>query len=150
MKRNKVLFVLSLVFYAIVPLVLFFVQYSPKESSLPFKIGVGSLVMAIFLIILLKKLVLKKTFEEMRLEMTNLKAQYIATPTDDVRKAWVKRKIVLLIMDCVPLVLAGVCVLLTAKALEQDVITLSGTMAFTLVSIGVGVVFDCLSVIKSK
>jgi hypothetical protein len=82
--------------------------------------------------------------------MTNLKAQYIATPTDDVRKAWVKRKIVLLIMDCVPLVLAGVCVLLTAKALEQDVITLSGTMAFTLVSIGVGVLFDCLSVIKSK
>lgn len=150
MKRNKILFVFSLVFYAIAPLVLFLLQYSPKESALPFKIGVGSLVMAVFLIVILKKLVFKKTLEEMRFEMTNLKAQYIATPTEDVRKAWVKRKIVLLIMDCLPLVLAGVCVLLTSKALEQDVLTLSGTMSFTLVSIGVGVVFDCLSVIKAK
>ena len=150
MKKNKVLLVLALIFYLIVPVVLFFLQYSPKESTLPFKISVGSLIMAIFLIVAIKKLILKKTFDEMQLEMANLKAQYIATPTNAVRKAWAKRKIILLIADCLPLILGGVCVVMVAKALEQELITLSGTMTFALISIAIGLLFDCLSVLKAK
>lgn len=151
MKRNKILYIIALIFYAVIPLAIFFMQYTPNDEFAPvFKISIGSIVVLIFLILAVRRIFLKRIFEELQLEMTNLKAQYIATPSAEVRSAWVKRKIILLIVDSIPLLLGGLCFVLISKGLESQLIELSGTLSFILMSIGAGLVFDCLSVAKAK
>lgn len=150
MKRNKALYVISLLFYTLIPLVIFFIQYSPSEKAPLFKISIGSIVVLIFIILALKKFVFRGLFEEIRSEMSNLKAQYIATPTDTVRKAWIKRKIIIRIFDSVPILLSGLAIVFIANALEKQLIELSGAMICMLISIVVGVIIECVSIISAK
>ncbi len=150
MKKNKIFSFLALIFYTVVPVFLFLSQYSPKESSLPFKISVGSIISLIFVILLLKNFVFKKMFEEWTIEMANLRAQYIATPNDNVLRAWKKRKGVLTVINALPLLLGGACIIIVAKALEKDLIALSGVMSFMLVAIGIGLIFDICAIWRAK
>ena len=149
MTRKKLVYlILELLFIGVAPLVMIFMQYGQIQSD-RLKIGMTGILLVLSVFLILKKVVLRRYFENLRGQIVNfqsdLKTENDAGKIENIeRELRNARTIETLFNAILPLVFL-VLAFCMCKALEAQIMKLSGVIGFIGVSYAVGTVFSVLS-----
>ncbi len=151
-KKKFVFNILEILFVGVIPLVLIlfkYVEVGDGTAQTGFKIGVAGILLAILVLLILKRIVLNKWLTNMG-EQANNYVSIIKTETDqekvDRAKSVLKgiRTIETIINALLP-ALIFIVALIACNALEQEVVKLSSCLGMIFVSFLIGTFFSVLS-----
>lgn len=146
--RRLTFLILEIVFYALLPALIIFLQYNTIQSD-GVKVGMTCLVMICVVFVLFKKFYVDKKLQDMNVELINYKSDY-KTETDAGRKEKIKKamrmiKLIMAIYNAViPILLLGAA-WAVVYGLEAQLVQLSKAVKYVLLSYIAG---GCVSVIK--
>lgn len=156
--KKKIAFnVLQLVFYGVIPLALIFLTYGSMGHSVQavgFKIAAPGIALIVIVFLCFKKLVISKKLSDAHDRLNNHKAS-LEVKTDEREVENIENTIKnlgtaeVLLNSVVPLLLTALGVV-TCKVLESQLVTLSGTLGFILLSFTAGTVFAVLDAREVK
>lgn len=147
-KKKLVYTVLELLFIGVIPVVLIMTQYGQIQSD-KFKLGLTGILLVLLVFLILKKVVLRRYFDSLRGQIVNFQSD-LKTENDpgkienierELRNARTVETVFNAIMPFVFLVLMY-CM---CRALEAQLVKLSGVIGFIGISFVVGTVFSVLS-----
>ena len=151
MNRAKLIYtILEAVFVAVVPVVLVIYQYGYVEpTTAAFKISLTGIILLALVFYAVKRIFLDKRLKDWEAQYNNYISAY-KIETDAEKKQRAKEQIqkyqtfTVLLRSFVPL-LIFVMIQVLAKAVEQQMITLSSLSGLVTVSFGVGVIFSVMA-----
>lgn len=135
-------------FYLAVPLFIIFSQYHKIYDSY-FKIGLTGIMLIIVVFFIFKKLFVNRYLEELKGQIINFKSD-LKIETDagkiaNIRRELARAKTYDILFNSAPTVaILGVFIFIS-KALESELIKLSGALGFILLSVIIGIVFSILN-----
>ena len=150
--KKKVAYnVLQLVFYGVVPLVLIFLLYGNMghtKDAIGFKIAVPGLVLIVLVFLCFKKVFINKKLSDAHSQLNQLKAD-LKVKTDSAEVTNIENAIKNLgtaevLLNAVVPVLLFLLLILCCKVMEAQIVKLSGTCGFILLSYLTGTVFAVL------
>ena len=150
--KKKVAYnVLQLVFYGVVPLVLIFVLYGNMghtKDAIGFKIAAPGLVLIVLVFLCFKKVFINKKLSDAHSQLNQLKAD-LKVKTDSAEVTNIENAIKNLgtaevLLNAVVPVLLFLLLILCCKVMEAQIVKLSGTCGFILLSYLTGTVFAVL------
>ncbi len=150
--KKKVAYnVLQLVFYGVVPLVLIFLLYGNMghtKDAIGFKIAAPGLVLVVLVFLCFKKLFINKRLADAHSQRNQLKAD-LKVKTDSAEVTNIENAIKNLgtaevLLNAVVPVLLFLLLILCCKVMEAQIVKLSGTCGFILLSYLTGTVFAVL------
>ncbi len=150
--KKKVAYnVLQLVFYGVVPLVLIFLLYGNMghtKDAIGFKIAAPGLVLVVLVFLCFKKLFINKRLSDAHSQLNQLKAD-LKVKTDSAEVTNIENAIKNLgtaevLLNAVVPVLLFLLLILCCKVMEAQIVKLSGTCGFILLSYLTGTVFAVL------
>lgn len=158
--KKKVLYnVLQLVFYGVVPLVLIILTYGNlgyTTEAMGFKIAAPGIILLILAFVCFKKLFINKRLADAHSQLNQLKAD-LKVKVDAAEVANIESAINNLgtaevILNAVVPVLMLLLLILCCKVMEAQLVKLSGTCGFILISYLLGTIFAVLDAreVKSK
>ena len=151
MNRAKLIYtILEAVFVAVVPVVLVIYQYGYVEpTTAAFKISLTGIILLALVFYAVKRIFLDKRLKDWEAQYNNYISAY-KIETDAEKKQRAKEQIqryqtfTVLLRSFIPL-LIFVMIQVLAKAVEQQMITLSSLSGLVTVSFGVGVIFSVMA-----
>lgn len=151
MNRAKLIYtILEAVFVAVIPVVLVIYQYGYVEpTTAAFKISLTGIILLALVFYAVKRIFLDKRLKDWEAQYNNYISAY-KIETDAEKKQRAKEQIqkyqtfTVLLRSFVPL-LIFVMIQVLAKAVEQQMITLSSLSGLVTVSFGVGVIFSVMA-----
>ena len=150
--KKKVAYnVLQLVFYGVVPLVLIFLLYGNMghtKDAIGFKIAAPGLVLIVLVFLCFKKVYINKKLSDAHSQLNQLKAD-LKVKTDSAEVTNIENAIKNLgtaevLLNAVVPVLLFLLLILCCKVMEAQIVKLSGTCGFILLSYLTGTVFAVL------
>ncbi len=150
--KKKVAYnVLQLVFYGVVPLVLIFLLYGNMghtKDAIGFKIAAPGLVLIVLVFLCFKKVFINKKLSDAHSQLNQLKAD-LKVKTDSAEVTNIENAIKNLgtaevLLNAVVPVLLFLLLILCCKVMEAQIVKLSGTCGFILLSYLTGTVFAVL------
>lgn len=150
--KKKVAYnVLQLVFYGVVPLVLIFLLYGNMghtKDAIGFKIAAPGLVLIVLVFLCFKKVFINKKLSDAHSQLNQLKAD-LKVKTDSAEVTNIENAIKNLgtaevLLNAVVPVLLFLLLILCCKVMEAQIVKLSGTCGFILLSYITGTVFAVL------
>lgn len=156
MSKKKIVFtVLEVLFVAVIPMVLIFVNYTSwGEEAAAFKIAFTGILLLFVIVLIVKKVILNTYLERARATLTQHKAD-LRVETDKTKREnlenAVKRGQTLetVLTYVFPFLLLGGLYVL-AQALETAAVQLSGTVGLIAASVAVGFAFSLFSAREVK
>lgn len=158
--KKKVLYnVLQLVFYGVVPLVLIILTYGNlgyTTEAMGFKIAAPGIILLILAFVCFKKLFINKKLADAHSQLNQLKAdlkvKVDAAEVVNIESAIKNLGTVEVILNAVVPVLMLLLLILCCKVMEAQLVKLSGTCGFILVSYLLGTILAVLDAreVKSK
>lgn len=150
-KKRLVFFLLHALFSAILPIVLVIVQYSNignTKAAVGFKIGITGILLLLFLFWIVKKLFIDRKLSDLKAQ-SNVMLADLRTKQDEAELKALEREIRLMrtteaVLNSIMPILFLITALTAFKALEAQLVKLSGTLGWITISFCVGVVFDVL------
>ena len=147
-KKKLVYLLLELFFIAIVPVVLVVLQYG-KIADEKFMIGLTGILLLLVIFIICRKVVLRRWLENLRGQIVNFQSD-LKTENDEGKIANIERELksartVEVLFNAVMPLMFLVLMVYMCKALEAQLVELSGVLGFIAVSFVVGTVFSVLS-----
>ena len=151
MNRAKLIYtILEAVFVAVIPVVLVIYQYGYVEpTTAAFNISLTGIILLALVFYAVKRIFLDKRLKDWEAQYNNYISAY-KIETDAEKKQRAKEQIqkyqtfTVLLRSFVPL-LIFVMIQVLAKAVEQQMITLSSLSGLVTVSFGVGVIFSVMA-----
>lgn len=151
MNRAKLIYtILEAVFVAVIPVVLVIYQYGYVEpTTAAFKISLTGIILLALVFYAVKRIFLDKRLKDWEAQYNNYISAY-KIETDAEKKQRAKEQIqqyqtfTVLLRSFIPL-LIFVMIQVLAKAVEQQMITLSSLSGLVTVSFGVGVIFSVMA-----
>ena len=151
MNRAKLIYtILEAVFVAVIPVVLVIYQYGYVEpTTAAFKISLTGIILLALVFYAVKRIFLDKRLKDWEAQYNNYISAY-KIETDAEKKQRAKEQIqryqtfTVLLRSFIPL-LIFVMIQVLAKAVEQQIITLSSLSGLVTVSFGVGVIFSVMA-----
>lgn len=151
MNHAKLIYtILEAVFVAVIPVVLVIYQYGYVEpTTAAFKISLTGIILLALVFYAVKRIFLDKRLKDWEAQYNNYISAY-KIETDAEKKQRAKEQIqkyqtfTVLLRSFVPL-LIFVMIQVLAKAVEQQMITLSSLSGLVTVSFGVGVIFSVMA-----
>ena len=151
MNRAKLVYtILEAVFVAVIPVVLVIYQYGYVEpTTAAFKISLTGIILLALVFYAVKRIFLDKRLKDWEAQYNNYISAY-KIETDAEKKQRAKEQIqqyqtfTVLLRSFIPL-LIFVMIQVLAKAVEQQMITLSSLSGLVTVSFGVGVIFSVMA-----
>lgn len=151
MNRAKLIYtILEAVFVAVIPVVLVIYQYGYVEpTTAAFKISLTGIILLALVFYAVKRIFLDKRLKDWEAQYNNYISAY-KIETDAEKKQRAKEQIqkyqtfTVLLRSFLPL-LIFVMIQVLAKAVEQQMITLSSLSGLVTVSFGVGVIFSVMA-----
>ena len=151
MNRAKLIYtILEAVFVAVIPVVLVIYQYGYVEpTTAAFKISLTGIILLALVFYAVKRIFLDKRLKDWEAQYNNYISAY-KIETDSEKKQRAKEQIqkyqtfTVLLRSFLPL-LIFVMIQVLAKAVEQQMITLSSLSGLVTVSFGVGVIFSVMA-----
>lgn len=158
--KKKVLYnVLQLAFYGVVPLVLILLTYTNlghTTEAVGFKIAAPGIILLVLMFLCLKKLVINRKLADTHSQLNQLKAD-LKVKTDPAEVRNIENTVknlgtVEVILNAFVPVLLFLLLILCCKVMEAQLVKLSGTCGFILMSYIAGTVFAVLDAreVKSK
>lgn len=158
--KKKLLYnILQLIFYGVVPLLLIFLLYGNighTREAVGFKIAAPGLLILVLVFLGFKKLFINKRLADAHSQLNQLKAD-LKVKTDSAEVTNIENAVKNLgtlevILNAVIPVLLFVLLILCCKVMESQLVKLSGTCGFILLSYIAGTVFAVLDAreVKSK
>lgn len=143
--------VLQLVFYGVVPLVLIFLLYGNMghtKEAVGFKIAAPGILLTVLVFLCLKKLFVNRRIADAHAQLNQLKAD-LKVKTDPAEVANIENAIKSLgtlevVLNAVVPILLFMLLITACKAMEAQIVRLSGTCGFILLSYLLGMVFAIL------
>lgn len=158
--KKKVLYnVLQLVFYGVVPLVLVFLLYGSighTKEAVGFKIAAPGLLILVLVFLCFKKLFINRKLADAHSQLNQLKADLKVKveirEVENIERAIKNLGTVEVILNAVVPVLLFLLLIICCKVMEAQLVKLSGTCGFILLSYIAGTVFAVLDAreVKSK
>lgn len=151
-KKKIVYNLLQLIFYGVVPLVLIFMLYGNlghTKDAVGFKIAAPGILLLALMFLCFKKLFINKKLQDAHSQLIQLKADLkVKTNSAEVNNIEIAIKnlgtMEVLVNAVVP-VLLFLLLILCCKVMEAQIVKLSGTCGFILLSYIVGTVFAVLN-----
>ena len=151
MNRAKLIYtILEAVFVAVIPVVLVIYQYGYVEpTTAAFKISLTGIILLALVFYAVKRIFLDKRLKDWEAQYNNYISAY-KIETDAEKKQRAKEQIqkyqtfTVLLRSFIPL-LIFVMIQVLAKAVEQQMITLSSLSGLVTVSFGVSVIFSVMA-----
>lgn len=150
-KKRLIFFLLHLLFSAVAPIVLVIVQYSSignDVSATGFKISITGIMLLLFIFWTIKKLIIDKKLADLKVQSNVMLADLKTKQNDAEIKALEKEiktiKTIETVFNSILPLLFIVLGIVACKALEAQLIKLSATLGFMLISYVLGVVFNVL------
>lgn len=150
-KKRLALFLLHLLFSAVVPIVLVIVRYSTitnTKAAIGFKISITGILLLIFIFWVIKKLFIDRKLTDLKAQgnimLANLKTKQDPAELAAIEKELKKIKTAEALFGSIIPLLFIVAAVIAFKALEAQLVTLSATLGYIGISYGVGLVFDVL------
>lgn len=151
MNRAKLIYtILEAVFVAVIPVALVIYQYGYVEpTTAAFKISLTGIILLALVFYAVKRIFLDKRLKDWEAQYNNYISAY-KIETDAEKKQRAKEQIqkyqtfTVLLRSFIPL-LIFVMIQVLAKAVEQQMITLSSLSGLVTVSFGVGVIFSVMA-----
>lgn len=151
--------ILQLVFYGVAPLVLVFLLYGNighTREAVGFKIAVPGIILLVLLFLCFKKLWINKKLADAHSQLNQLKAS-LKVKTDAAEVTNIEQAIKNLgtlevVLNAVVPVLLFTLLIICCKVMEAQLVKLSGTCGFILLSYITGTIFAVLDAreVKSK
>lgn len=158
--KKKVLYnVLQLVCYGVVPLVLIILTYGNignTAEAVGFKIAAPGIILLILAFVCFKKLFINRKLADAHAQLNQLKAdlkvKVDAAEVTNIESAIKNLGTLEVILNAVVPVLMLLLLILCCKVMEAQLVKLSGTCGFILISYFIGTVFAVLDAreVKSK
>ena len=150
-KKRLALFLLHLLFSAVVPIVLVIVRYSTitnTKAAIGFKISITGILLLIFIFWVIKKLFIDRKLTDLKAQgnimLANLKTKQDPAELAAIEKELKKIKTAEALFGSIIPLLFIVAAVIAFKALEAQLVTLSATLGYIGISYGVGLVFNVL------
>ena len=151
MNRAKLIYtILEAVFVAVIPVVLVIYQYGYVEpTTAAFKISLTGIILLALVFYAVKRIFLDKRLKDWEAQYNNYISAY-KIETDMAKKERAKQEMqkyqtcIVLIRAFIPM-LIFIMIQVLAKALEKEMITLSGLAGLITASFAVGIVFAVLA-----
>ena len=150
-KKRLALFLLHLLFSAVVPIVLVIVRYSTitnTKAAIGFKISITGILLLIFIFWVIKKLFIDRKLTDLKAQgnimLANLKTKQDPAELAAIEKERKKIKTAEALFGSIIPLLFIVAAVIAFKALEAQLVTLSATLGYIGISYGVGLVFNVL------
>ena len=150
-KKRLALFLLHLLFSAVVPIVLVIVRYSTitnTKAAIGFKISITGILLLIFIFWVIKKLFIDRKLTDLKAQgnimLVNLKTKQDPAELAAIEKELKKIKTAEALFGSIIPLLFIVAAVIAFKALEAQLVTLSATLGYIGISYGVGLVFNVL------
>ncbi len=150
-KKRLALFLLHLLFSAVVPIVLVIVRYSTitnTKAAIGFKISITGILLLIFIFWVIKKLFIDRKLTDLKAQgnimLANLKTKQDPAELVAIEKELKKIKTAEALFGSIIPLLFIVAAVIAFKALEAQLVTLSATLGYIGISYGVGLVFNVL------
>lgn len=151
--------ILQLVFYGVVPLALIFLTYGSighTVQAVGFKIAAPGIILTVIVFLCFKKLFISKKLSDAHARLNQLKTE-LEVRTDEIEQKNIENALKKLgtaetLLNCVVPILLTALGVVTCKVLESQLVKLSGTLGFILLSLIFGTVFAVLDAreVKSK
>lgn len=143
--------VLQLVFYGVVPLILIFMLYGNMghtRQAVGFKIAAPGIIIIMLVFLCFKKLFINKKLSDAHSQLNQLKAD-LKVKTDSAEVTNIENAIknlgtVEVILNSIVPILLFALLILCCKVMEAQLVKLSGTCGFILLSYIIGTVFAVL------
>ena len=158
-KKKVVYNILQLVFYGVVPMVLIVLTYGGignTKEAVGFKIAAPGIILLALVFLCLKKLFINRKLGDAHAQLNQLKAD-LKVKVDEKEVTNVENAIKSLgtaevLLNAVVPVLLFALMIICCKVMEAQIVKLSGTCGFVLMSYLVGTVFSVLDAreVKSK
>jgi len=150
--KKKVAYnVLQLVFYGVVPLVLIFLLYGNMghtKDAIGFKIAAPGLVLVVLVFLCFKKLFINKRLSDAHSQINqmkeDLKVKTESAEVTNIENAIKNLGTAEVLLNAVVPVLLFLLLILCCKVMEAQIVKLSGTCGFILLSYLTGTVFAVL------
>ena len=158
-KKKIVYNVLQLVFYGVVPLALVFLTYGSighTAQAVGFKIAAPGIILTVIVFLCFKKLFISKKLadahERLNAHRASLEVKTDVCEISNIEKVIKNLGTTEVLLNSVVPILLTVLGIVTCKVLESQLLRLSGTLGFILLSLIVGTVFAVLDAreVKSK
>lgn len=155
MKRNFnawLFFILNIICILILPCVFVWLQYGDLEYG--YKISVTAIILTIVIVLIFKKIIVNKFLKSLDAKIINIETSALSITDAESIKAskntWRFCSIIKLIIDSIIPICICIMAVLTIKAVEQGIIKLYGCLIFSLISIGIGIIFKIAEIITTK
>lgn len=147
-KKKLAYLLLELVFLGGVPLALILSQYGQIQSE-RFKLGLTGILLVLLVFLILKKVVLRRYFENLRGQIVNFQSD-LKTENDPGKIANIERELkhartVETLFNAIMPFVFLVLMFCMCRALEAQLVKLSGVVGFIALSFAVGTVFSVLA-----
>lgn len=144
--------ILEVIFIGVIPIILILIKYGEMgdgTEQTTFKVGVAGILLAILVLIILKRIVLNKWLENMN-EQANNYVSIIKTETDTEKVERAKSvlkgiRTLQTILNAILPALIFIVGLIACNALEQEIVKLSSCVGLIFVSFLIGTIFSVLS-----
>lgn len=150
-KKRLVFFLLHALFSAILPIALVIVQYSNignTKAAVGFKISITGILLLIFLFWIIKKLFIDRKLADLKAQ-SNVMLADLKTKQDEAELKALEREIrgmrtTEAVLNSIMPLLFLIAALTAFKALETQLVKLSGTLGWITLSFCVGIIFNVL------
>lgn len=147
-KKKLVYTLLELLFIGVVPVVLIMTQYGQIQSE-KFKLGLTGILLVLLVFLILKKVVLRRYFESLRGQIVNfqsdLKTENESGKIENIERELRNARTVETVFHAVMPFVFLTLMYCMCRALEAQLVKLSGVIGFIGISFVVGTVFSVLS-----
>lgn len=150
-KKRVIFFILQVIFSAIAPIILVIIQYSNignTKEAIGFKISITGIILLIFLFWVIKRLFIDKKLADLKMQCNVMLADLKTKQNEAEIKALeyeIKniRTLEAVLNSILPILFLG-ATFIAFKALEDQLVKLSSTLGWIIVSFCIGTIFNVL------